>query len=441
MEKEGKNVGNWKKLQDEKGIYYHANADGSRIYMLRTSFRGKRINEGMGQKTLTEVREIQAILKANIERGTPPYTYKDLVAVQQEQATAALAAQRQEQKRIIAEDKKLRNSTVTQVWENLYWPERLKNTKFSQKDTQSIAARWIRLIKPFFGDIPMSELRKEHFVEFVRQCREIPVPARHEGEKPKKGKAAPQKIYSESTIHKCLANVRHLWGVAEEHSLVSGVFPGKSLVNSVKENERKVCYLELDEVKALLDTVFERRMKDRTHHDVFCYVTIALFLGLRAGDIHKLTQQSIERSIIEETKNGQARFVDFSLEPVQLMLKERLSLFPPENEKELIFVTSEGKPYTGVPRRYSKIISELGFNDIPRRRDNPREKIDFHALRHTYATHQMVSAGVSRENLQKLLGHKRPEMTMRYVEIADHIQARESRKILDAYGIQSALPK
>jgi len=426
----------WNKLQGEKGIYFHENADGSRIYMLRTSYEGKRASESLAGKTLTEVKEIQAILAANIERGTPPFTYKDLAALAHEQAAAAVVAAKVERKRLIAEDKKLRNSTVTQVWQNIYWPERLANTKFSEKDTKTIDARWRRLIKPFFGEIPMPELKKEHFIEFVKQVRETPIPPRHEGEKPKKGKAAPGKLYSESVIHKCLANMRHLWTVAEEHALVSGVFPGKSLVNGVKENERKVCYLELDEVKTLLDTVYERRMKDRVHHDVFCYVTIALFLGLRAGDIHKLTPQSIERSIIEETKNGQARFVDFSLEPVQIMLRERLRLYPVTDEKSFIFTTDTGRPFTAVPRRYAKIIAELGFNDIPRRKDNPREHIDFHALRHTYATHQMVSGGMSRENLQKLLGHKRAEMTMRYVEIAEHVQARESKKILSVYGMQ-----
>ena len=431
----------WEKLQGEKGIYFRKGADGTRSYMLRTSYQGDRRDEGLAGKTLAEVKEIQAILAANAERGTPPFFYKDLENVLQETAVAAVVAEKQERKRLIAEDKKLRHSTVTQVWEGIYWPERLANTKFSEKDSQSIDARWRRLIKPFFGEIPMPELKKEHFIEFVKQCRETPIPARHEGEKPKKGKAAPVKTYSESVIHKCLANIRHLWAVAEEHALVSGVFPGKSLVNGVKENERKVCYLELDEVKTLLDTVYERRMKDRTHHDVFCYVTIALFLGLRAGDIHKLTPQSIERSIIEETKNGQARFVDFSLEPVQIMLKERLRLYPVDDEKSLIFTTETGRAHTAVPRRYAKIIKELGFNDVPRRKDNPREHIDFHALRHTYATHQMVSAGVTRENLQKLLGHKRAEMTMRYVEIAEHIQAKESKKILAAYGMQTAIPE
>lgn len=179
----------WQKLQGEKGIYFRENSDGSRVYMLRTSHEGKRESESMAGKTLNEVKEIQAILTANMERGTPPYTYKDLLKVVAEQAAAQAVAADQERKRLIAEGKKLRNSTVEQVWENIYWPERLANTSYSEKDSMSIDARWRRLIKPFFGKIPMPELKKEHFIEFVRQARETTVPARHGGEKPKCKKA------------------------------------------------------------------------------------------------------------------------------------------------------------------------------------------------------------------------------------------------------------
>ena len=435
------------KLQKEaEGIYYRETDKGERTYILRTKhrllrdkYKDGRADEGMGNLPIEEVKAIQAALRLNLSRKTPPYTYKEYKASLVAAAQEAHARARDEQQRVLAAEKKRLNSSVAQVWENIYWPERLANTKYSQRDTDTIKARWRRLIKPFFGNIPMSELKKEHFIEFVRQTRETAVPPRFSGEKPKYSKhAAPQKLYSESVIHKCLANMRHLWSIAQEHDLVSGVFPGKSLVNQVKENEKKVCYLEIKEVKKLLDKVAELRFKDRTHHDVFCYVTIALFLGLRAGDIHKLTQQSIERCIIEETKNNKGRFVNFNLKPVSIMLEERLGLYPVQDEQSFLFTTKTGRPYDAVPRRYAKIIKELGFNDIPRRKDNARERIDFHALRHTYATQLMVSGGVTTENLQKLGGWKSPRMVMHYVEIAEHIQARESKKIINAYKLLKA---
>ena len=428
----------WKKLPGEKGIYFRETARGGRSYMLRTSYAGQRRDEGLAGKTLAEVKEIQATLAANGERGVPPFFYSDWRLMAREQALAQAIRQETERKILIAEDQKRRNNTVAQGWENIYWPKRLRNlAEYSDKDSQTIAARWTKLLKPYFGAIPMQELHEDHFADFARKMRATVIPSRFHGDRPKRGLAAGPKYYSDSVINKCLGYMRRLWNVAKRNGLIEGAFPGERVIADIPENPHKLAYLELDEIKALLDIVYNRRGKDRTHHDVFCYATMALFLGLRAGEIHPLNLQTIERGIIEDTKNGESRFVNFNLEPVWIMLQERLHLYPVADAKALLFTTTAGTKYRGVPRRYTEIIAELGFNDIPRRKDNPRERIDFHALRHTYATHQLVSGGVLKESLQKLLGHKRPEMTMKYVSIAEHIQAKESTKILAAYGLPS----
>ena len=49
-----------------------------------------------------------------------------------------------------------------------------------------------------------------------------------------------------------------------------------------------------------------------------------------------------------------------------------------------------------------------------------------HQLRHTYAS-EMVRSGVTLPALMKLLGHKDPGMTIRYVEIASNDLQREFR--------------
>ena len=50
---------------------------------------------------------------------------------------------------------------------------------------------------------------------------------------------------------------------------------------------------------------------------------------------------------------------------------------------------------------------------------DPTEHITCHRLRHTYAT-EMARAGMPVPALMKLLGHKTPKMTMRYVEVAQN---------------------
>jgi integrase len=115
--------------------------------------------------------------------------------------------------------------------------------------------------------------------------------------------------------------------------------------------------------------------------------------------------------------------------------KERLELYPPADPLEPLFKTDaknhKGNVRTEVPSRYFEVIKELKFNETPRRVNNPLEKIDFHALRHTFATF-MAMAGVDHVTLKKLMGHKKLDMTLRYIEIADSHQAERIEKSLPA---------
>lgn len=80
------------------------------------------------------------------------------------------------------------------------------------------------------------------------------------------------------------------------------------------------------------------------------------------------------------------------------MLKERLELYPPANPDDRLFLTQQNgmdpHPRPGVPRKFYEIIKELGFNDHPKRIGHRLEKIDFHALRHTFATLAAMRASI-----------------------------------------------
>ena len=85
----------------------------------------------------------------------------------------------------------------------------------------------------------------------------------------------------------------------------------------------------------------------------------------------------------------------------------------------------------GIPRRCARylMVSPYGnhmnesnyqiyIKDLTAHLD-PTERITCHRLRHTYAT-EMARAGMPVPALMKLLGHKTPKMTMRYVEVAQN---------------------
>lgn len=407
----------WKSVKGEPGVYIRDYGD-VQIYKLQGSYKGKRIIDALGEMTIEEVRMIRETLKYNRKNDIPPFSYADMLQGEAEKAVATQVIERKQQRIIIKEEEKRLNNTVELFWENKYWPNRL-TLRRSERETASIDGRWRHYLKPHFGEYPLEDIEKKHFADFVIFMREQ--------EKPK----------SETTIHKCIADMRTMWNFAIDEEIVSKVFPGKAVgkeVFSEIDNEKK-CFLEPEEAKLLAKTVFERRLNSRLDHDVYCYVVLGLCLGLRAGDIHKINGQVVERHIIDRTKNKRARFVHFNFGPVRAMLDERLSLYPPADPLEPLFLTnssnSKGRQRTEVPGRYFDIIKELGFNETPKRVGNKLETIDFHALRHTFATFAAMN-GIDHVTLKKLMGHKKLEMTLRYIELADAHQAENLERAMPA---------
>ena len=412
----------WQSLPGEPGIYVRDYGK-EKAYRLQGSHNGQRVYDTLGVMPIEQVRMIRETLKHNRKQGIPPFTYAEMQGAQVAAVKAEKIVKAKEVKAILKEEEKRMNNTVSLFWENVYWPHR-QELRRSERENASIDGRWRNFLKPHFGDTPLQDLEDEHFKQFTIWMRKQ--------KNPRSGE-----LYSDTTIHKCLTDLRLCWNYAIEKKVVAFVFPGKAITKEAREevdNEKK-CYLDYDEAKELADLVYERRSRSRLDHDTYCYVVLGLCLGLRAGDIHKLNQQAVERHIIDRTKNKRARFVHFGFGPVRAMLDERLSKYPPADPLEPLFLTnatnSKGNRRTEVPHLYFEIIKELGFNEKPKRFGHALEKIDFHALRHTFATFAAM-AGVDQYTLMKLMGHKKPDMTNRYIEIADAHQAKNLERALPA---------
>ena len=63
-----------------------------------------------------------------------------------------------------------------------------------------------------------------------------------------------------------------------------------------------------------------------------------------------------------------------------------------------------------------RVLKKMGFEELT---EGPKTKryITFHCLRHTFASHWMMNGG-DVFKLQKILGHKSVQMTMRYAHLA-----------------------
>lgn len=397
----------WKKYPGERGIYFRDYGD-VKTWRLQGSLNGERVVDILGPMDFTEVKKIQSELAYNRKHGLAPFTYADMMQDRLRAEAATRLERKKDDEKALKEEAKRKAATVGKFWTTRYWPHRL-SLRRSRKETDAIDGRWRNHVEPMFGQIPLDDVAKTNFNDLVNILR---------------GKGL-----SEQTIHKCLTDLRQMWAYALEEEWLTKAFPGKSVIREQQgeiDSEKK-CWLTPDEAKLLVDTVWKRRLNSRTDHDVYCYVMLGLGLGLRAGDICKLTKQSVERHIIDRTKNKRARFVHFNFSPVKAMIEERLQLYPPASANELLFITQqkgiEGHARTGVPRKFYEIIKELGFNETPKRIGHRLEKIDFHSLRHTFAT-LAAMRGVDHITLMRLMGHKTPSMTLRYIEIADAHQAK-----------------
>lgn len=81
----------------------------------------------------------------------------------------------------------------------------------------------------------------------------------------------------------------------------------------------------------------------------------------------------------------------------------------PKNRRRLMMIDPWGRHL--CQQSYRRILKELTAHL------DTTENIYCHRLRHTFAT-EMARAGMPVSALMKLLGHKTPKMTMRYVEVA-----------------------
>lgn len=402
----------------EKGIYVR-NYGNEKAYLLQAMVRGKRYADQLGVMTIEEARIIRDTLARNRKLGAGPQTWAEMQAAEREKAAAEKIEEEKFRKATLHEERKRLSNTVAKLWDNFY-SYRLALRR-SAKETGNMGGRWENHIKALIGEIPLAELSREDFARFVDQKRRAHV--------------------GDTTIFKCLIDIRRAWHWGLEERLVDRSFPGKSVIRELvaEMDTEKKCYLDPEEARLLIQTLYDRRLASRIDHDTYCYAILGLGLGLRAGEICKLTRQSVERHIIEKTKNKRSRFVHFNFGPVQTMLTERLSLYPPSDPTEPLFLTTgrDGtqKARNDVPRKFYKVIEELGFNEVPKRKGHHLEKIDFHALRHTFAT-LAAMRGVDHLTLMRLMGHKTASMTLRYIEIADAHQAKYQEQ-----AMQGIFPK
>lgn len=163
--------------------------------------------------------------------------------------------------------------------------------------------------------------------------------------------------------------------------------------------ERELSYLSLEQVNELLTSL----SCSRNPH-VMLISKICLATGARWSEVEELRISQVGKELIQfaRTKSGKVRTV-----PIDIELEGQIRAHHKKHgELERVFRTA----FTAFREAIERTAITLPSGQLT------------HALRHTFASHFMMSGG-NILTLQRILGHASLTMTMRYAHLApEHLQ-------------------
>jgi integrase len=272
--------------------------------------------------------------------------------------------------------------TFGELMDNHYLPWAKENKKRFTGDFH-LYRNWL---KPRFASNELRKISPLNIERLKKEMREA-------------GKA-------EATIRHVLCLIRQAYNKAVVWRIWSGENPCKGVTFPSPNNARQR-FLSRAEAQQLL-----RALQVRSPQ-VARIAIFSLYGGLRLGEVLSLKWSNVDLTngiiYIQDTKNKESRPV-FITDPISQVLDE----LPQGNPDDLLFKTKTGNPVQWLSKSFSATVNELKFNEG---REDPRERVCFHTLRHTYAS-WAVKAGVPLYIVGKAIGHKTLVMTQRYAHLS-----------------------
>jgi len=199
-----------------------------------------------------------------------------------------------------------------------------------------------------------------------------------------------------------LASIRHFLKFLKENEIIAGN-PAETVIRARKE-EKDPTVLFKNEYKALL---FEAQGDSRD------YAILLTFLksGIRERELAELSLEDVDfvhdELIVREGKGKKERKI-----PLMPELKRALRRYVEERDRqdniidvETLFLARNGTSLnpSSIRKLVKKYYKKAGVR-----------KSGVHTLRHTFSAHN-VNNGMSIADLQKVLGHKKKETTLKYI--------------------------
>ena len=251
------------------------------------------------------------------------------------------------------------------------------------RDNKNSIARYELHIKPFIGHLDIS-LIDYAYIETIQKAK--------------------QKTHSPKTVNHITTLAGTIFNYAIKKEKMKILNPTIEVDNLKVDNKRER-FLNLEEIKALLDEV----AKDET---LDLFTRLSLSTGGRASTIMNITKKDIdiENHTINlyDFKNGTSYkgFITDDLLPIIESLLPHLKI----NDSLISTYAMD------TIQHKMKVILDNLFNVGLKAQDSKNRAVT-HTLRHTFAS-QLAMNGVAIYTIQKLMNHKDINMTLRYAKLA-----------------------
>jgi integrase len=233
------------------------------------------------------------------------------------------------------------------------------------------------------------------------------------------------RLYSKKSINKILGELSVIFSYAIERDLIESSPTRK--VKALKSDNARERYLNVDEIKQLLDTI-------RDESRLYIFVLFALTTGARSGAIHKLRKKDIDlKNKIANIKDEKSDTTyKVFLENDELVELLRGVLFELRSDDVIMHHLFNNKQSQNKALSELRPIFETLFNSQLDTHDY-KHRVVVHTLRHTFASNLAIN-GVPLYTIQKLMNHKDISMTMRYAKLSSETGRDAVKGLYDIQG-------
>jgi integrase len=222
-------------------------------------------------------------------------------------------------------------------------------------------------------------------------------------------------IRTDASVNREMSCLHHIFSKAVDWEMMEKNPFDKKKSLQMKENNKRLRYLEEEEIPRLLDECSKHLRP---------IVVCALNTGMDRGEILNLKWDQIRSGFLYlgKYKTRPDRQIPIN-DDLDLLLREVRK--EKHFKSEYVFTDAQNRKLDSIKRGFTAAVRRAGITNFR-----------FKDLRHTFASHFVMRGGTMKE-LQELLGHTTMTMTMRYA----HLSKEHKKKAINRLNGLTAKPK